>query len=105
MYFFPLMFPSFTERTKRLWCAVEARQIGWGGISIVHEVTGVSISTIRKGIVNLEQPVELTPIQSRQPVISVDTKKKPCCLEKGLGNDSKPWRNIRNYLLNIINNQ
>jgi len=63
---FQLMSPSFTERTKRLWCAVEARQLGWGGISIVQEATGISMPTIRKGIKELEQPVELTPGQSRR---------------------------------------
>ena len=63
---FQLMSPSFTERTKRLWCAVEARQLGWGGSSIVHEATGVSMPTIRSGIKELEQPRKLTPLQSRQ---------------------------------------
>jgi len=63
---FQLLLPSLTERNRRLWCAVEARQLGWGGISIVQEATGVSISTIRKGIKELEQPVELTPLQSRR---------------------------------------
>ena len=63
---FQLMLPSLTERNRRLWCAVEARQLGWGGLSIVQEATGVSISTIRKGIRELEQPVELTPVQSRR---------------------------------------
>jgi len=62
---FRLMFPSFTERTQRLWCAVEARQLGWGGVSVVHEATGVSMPTIRRGIKDLEQPVDLTPTQSR----------------------------------------
>ena len=62
---FQLMSPSFTERTKRLWCAVEARQLGWGGCSIVQEATGVSMPTIRKGMKELEQPVSLTPLQSR----------------------------------------
>jgi len=64
---FQLMLPSLTERNRRLWCAVEARQLGWGGVSIVQEATGVSIATIRKGIKELEQPVELTPMQSRRP--------------------------------------
>ena len=64
---FQLMSPSFTERTKRLWCAVEARQLGWGGVSIVQQATGISMPTIRKGIKELEQSVELTPVQSRLP--------------------------------------
>ena len=195
---FQLMSPSFTERTRRVWCAVEARQLGRGGISLVQQATGISMPTIRRGIQELKQPVKLTPLQSRlpgggrknltehytelphaldalidpvvrgdpesplrwtckstrllanelnrqgyeigpttvrfllheleyslqgnqktregedhpdrndqflyindhvkrflhagQPVISVDTKKKPCCLEKGLGNDSNGGR-------------
>ena len=42
--------PSLTERTKRIWCAVEARQLGRGGITIVQHATGVSMPTIRRGI-------------------------------------------------------
>jgi hypothetical protein len=63
---FQLMSPSFTERTKRLWCAVEARQLGRGGVGIVQQATGVSKPTILKGIKELEQPVTLTPLQSRR---------------------------------------
>jgi hypothetical protein len=59
------MFPSFTERTKRLWCAVEARQLGWGGVSLVHRATGVSRTTIQKGIDELIHPTDLSPLQSR----------------------------------------
>jgi hypothetical protein len=62
---FQLMSSSFTDRTKRLWCAVEARQLGWGGVSIVQRATGESIPTIRKGIKELELPVAWTPLQSR----------------------------------------
>jgi hypothetical protein len=64
---YQLLSPSFTERTRRLWCAVEARQLGRGGITLVHHATGVSRLTIRKGIMELERPVELSPLQSRQP--------------------------------------
>jgi hypothetical protein len=64
---FRLMSPSFTERTRRLWCVVEASQLGWGGVSIVQTATGVSRPTIRKGIEELKEPVELTPMQSRLP--------------------------------------
>ena len=62
-----LMSPTFTERTRRHWCAVEASQLGWGGVSIVQEATGLSIPTIRRGIKELDDPVELTPLQSRLP--------------------------------------
>jgi transposase len=63
---YQLLLPSLTERTKRLWCAVEARQLGWGGVSIVQQATQISMPTIRKGMQELEHPVELTPIQSRR---------------------------------------
>ena len=64
---FRLMSPTFTERTRRHWCAVEARQLGWGGISLVQEATGLSIPTLRKGIKELEETTEWTPLQSRLP--------------------------------------
>jgi len=44
---FQLMLPSLTERPKRLWCAVEARQLGWGGATLVQQATGVSMPTCR----------------------------------------------------------
>jgi len=59
------MSPTFTERTRRHWCAVEASQLGWGGVSVVQEATGLSMPTIRRGIKELEETVELTPLQSR----------------------------------------
>jgi len=57
--------PSLTERTRRLWCAVEARQLGWDGVRVVHQATGGSMPTIRQGVKELEQPIILTPCQSR----------------------------------------
>jgi transposase len=59
------MSPSLTERTRRLWCAVEACQLGWGGVSMVQQATGVSRPTIHKGIEELKVNVEWTPMQSR----------------------------------------
>lgn len=47
------------ERTRRLWAASEARELGRGGITIVETATGMSHTTIRKGIRQLaEQPKE-----------------------------------------------
>jgi len=62
-----LMSHTFTERTRRLWCAIESTALGWGGISIVHEATGVSITTIRRGIKELEDTPTLSSSQSRLP--------------------------------------
>jgi len=53
-----------SERARRLWAASEARELGWGGITIVETATGMSHTTIRKGIRQLaEQPQEkLLPV-------------------------------------------
>jgi len=40
---------SLTERSRRLWCATEAMDIGWGGIDLVSKATGVSRFTIWRG--------------------------------------------------------
>jgi transposase len=45
--------PSLNERSTRLWCATEARSLGYGGISIVSRATGISERTIRRGIEEL----------------------------------------------------
>lgn len=37
------------ERSRRMWCAVEAESYGYGGILLVHKATGLSKSTISKG--------------------------------------------------------
>ena len=50
------------ERARRLWAASEAREIGWGGIAAVQAATGMSHSTIRKGM------RQLTEQDSREPL-------------------------------------
>src|SRR5690349_19032509 len=45
--------PYLTERSRRLWAATEARLLGYGGQKIVHEATGLSGTTIRRGLVEL----------------------------------------------------
>lgn len=41
------------ERRRRLWAAMEARAYGHGGIQIVARVTGLSIRTIKRGLLEL----------------------------------------------------
>ncbi|KHE91802.1 MAG: hypothetical protein SCABRO_02441, partial [Candidatus Scalindua brodae] len=41
------------EKGRRIWAATEAANIGWGGITIVFEGTGIDHKTIRKGIAEL----------------------------------------------------
>ena len=48
------MVGGLDERSRRLWCAVEARSLGYGGIRAVAEATGVSERTIRRGLDELQ---------------------------------------------------
>lgn len=41
--------PELDERGRRLWAAVEAEALGYGGITAVSQATGLAISTIRLG--------------------------------------------------------
>ena len=50
------------ERARRLWAASEARELGWGGITIVETATGMSHSTIRKGIRQLTEQAQGEPL-------------------------------------------
>ena len=45
--------PFLSERARRLWAAAEAKQLGWGGVTLVKQATGISHKTIRKGIAEL----------------------------------------------------
>ena len=48
------------ERSRRLFAGLLARQLGRGGITRVHEITGLSRVTIRRGLNECEngQPVD-----------------------------------------------
>ena len=49
------------ERGRRRWAAVEARALGWGGITIVALATGLSDRTIRTGLKELDAPPHWMP--------------------------------------------
>lgn len=44
------MSPVFTERSRRIWAAAEAQALGRGGTALVERATGISASTIRRGV-------------------------------------------------------
>jgi hypothetical protein len=46
---------NLNERFKRLWAASEALAFGQGGVNVLHQVTGLSQSTIYLGIKELEK--------------------------------------------------
>ena len=55
------------ERARRIWAATEARALGWGGVTIVAEATGLSDRTVRTGVHELKHPGELDPERQRRP--------------------------------------
>src|SRR4051812_16147031 len=48
------LLPVLHEKARRRWAACEARALGYGGISIVAEATGLSRPTIRRGLADLD---------------------------------------------------
>ena len=59
--------PVFTERSRRLWAATEARALGHGGIGQVERATGISRATIQRGLRELEADTFLPPGRNRRP--------------------------------------
>jgi hypothetical protein len=51
------LLPEMDERWRRQWAAAEARELGWGGVSLVARATGLSRPTIMAGLRELDQPV------------------------------------------------
>jgi hypothetical protein len=57
---FAVLFPHLDERQRRLLMAAEARGLGHGGIRAVARAAGVSGTTVRKGMSDLETGQFLT---------------------------------------------
>src|ERR1700694_2740060 len=55
-----------TERSRRMWAATEARALGHGGIALVERATGISRSTIARGIHELQEAEPLAPDRTRR---------------------------------------
>jgi transposase len=53
---YDLLRPVLDERLRRLWAAAEALTLGNSGVATVSRITGLSRSTIRAGIKQLEEP-------------------------------------------------
>ena len=52
------------ERGRRQWAAVEARELGWGGITAVARATGLSPTTITAGLRELDLPARQRAAES-----------------------------------------
>ena len=48
--------PELDERRRRRWAAAEAREAGYGGVSVVARATGLARSTIHAGLRDLRAP-------------------------------------------------
>ena len=59
--------PVLNERSRRLWAATEAQALGHGGIALVERATGISRSTIARGLRELRSGMSLSPDRTRRP--------------------------------------
>lgn len=91
---YPMMLENLNERDRRLYVASEALRFGYGGISKVHKLSGVSRVTIAKGVNELRvgkkpdgrirkvgggrKKIDVTQPGIRQTLVSLlDTKGDP----------------------------
>jgi len=61
-------FYALGERQRRLYAALEARNLGRGGQTLFSLITGLHVQTIRRGLRELDDPcADLPPQRSRRP--------------------------------------
>jgi hypothetical protein len=60
------VFHSLAERDRRVYAAVEAAKLGYGGIGYIAQLFGCDRKTIRRGLQELAQPPLLPAGQSRK---------------------------------------
>jgi Rhodopirellula transposase DDE domain len=58
---------SLDERSRRLWAATEARAAGYGGASLVARATGISRSTIMRGLREVRRGGRMAAGRIRRP--------------------------------------
>lgn len=73
---FMLIMRHLDEKQRRLWCAVEAKQIGRGGLKVVNQATGVNRQTIINGIRELADSQMLVHTKIRRPGAGRPKKEK-----------------------------
>ncbi len=59
--------PVLTERSRRVWAASEAVALGHGGIGLVERATGISRSTISRGIREVDRGETVPAERTRRP--------------------------------------
>ena len=63
---YALLKPALNERARRLWAASEAMALGHGGIATVVQATGLSRSTISRGLKELKGGAAVEPQRTRR---------------------------------------
>jgi len=77
----------FDERSRRLWAAAEAAQLGRGGVKTVSKATGLSRTTIYQGLRDLEGPEQQQSLSCHRIRASGGGRKDICEKEPLLSKD------------------
>jgi transposase len=64
---FKALSPLMDERSRRMWAASEARELGWGAVTCVAQATGLSRTTITAGLRELGKASTAQLARSRRP--------------------------------------
>jgi hypothetical protein len=83
-YRYEALHPHLDEKGRRLFAAAEARTVGWGGIKLVSEITGIARSTIGRGLAELDGKTPLSGngrVRRRGGGRKPETAKQPGLLE------------------------
>ena len=83
-YRYEALHPHLDEKGRRLFAAAEARTLGWGGIKLVSEITGIARSTIGRGLAELDGKTPLSGdgrVRRRGGGRKPETAKQPGLLE------------------------
>lgn len=84
---FVALLDDLDERGRRRWAAVEAKALGWGGITAVAQATGLSDRTIRTGLAELDAPNRCPATDNGVPVPVANrtASRKPACSRRWTG--------------------
>jgi len=61
--------PALNERSRRLWAATEALELGWEGATVVAQATGLAPAPIRAGIREAHSLAASPPTPEERPVV------------------------------------
>ena len=79
------VFQSLSEKDRRRFAAIQAVQLGHGGITYIAKVVGCSVRTIQRGISELDQfPEEDTPGRIRRPGAGRPKKLFPALISRSI---------------------